>query len=109
MGSRLAARQLRAEVFMTHPLYADDEVGRQTGELTPWVLDLASSLMVASRKTSSREERSEALERLYEVWPKVTRGMSRLEAVAPRSAEKGFSRDADMQDVVAVINERKVG
>lgn len=90
---------------MTHPFYAEDEVGRICGDLSSWTLALAEYVMVSGRPYE-RHRRAEALVKLFEVWPKVTRRIAQLEAAARVSAEKGYARDADMQDVTEVVRER---
>lgn len=91
---------------MTHPLNADDSVGRVAGDLTPWALSWATDVMVSSRKARSRAERAEALARVFEAWPKICRRMVELEAVAKNAAEVGSGLDADMQEMRAVMARR---
>lgn len=90
---------------MTHPLHADDDVGRIAGGMVAWALDFGVAVMRASRK-GERAERAAALAEVFETWPKLARRMAELEAVAPASYANGYEADAQMQDVLEVIAAR---
>ena len=89
---------------MTHPLHAPDDVGRICGEMGPWALDFATSILTAGSGRHDRAERAEALRKVFEYWPKLCRRMAELEAVAPASFQAGSARDLSMMDVVEGIN-----
>jgi hypothetical protein len=86
---------------------ADDDVGRIAGQLAIWALSFASDVTVASAKRHPRADRVAALTRAFDAWPKICRGMTELEAVAPSSAEAGQGQDADTQDRVRALIARR--
>lgn len=88
---------------MTHPIYADDAVGRICGELSVWALDFATQVLIASKKTRTKAERVAALRLAFELYPKITRRMAELEGVAQASSDAGYEADAQMQDMLEVI------
>lgn len=81
-------------------IHAPDRMGKAAHHAALIVAGMPMDLLAASSPNCTREQRAEALVRVFKAWPKICRAMADLQAAAPFANQIGLDEDAKLLDFI---------